>query len=211
MSDFSTLVKQRRSASKFIPDVELPASELDEIMSLVKFAPSAFNLQHAHYVIVTDAAIKNRVYEAAQKQYKVKTSSAVILVLGDQEAHLQAGKINEGLLHLGVIDQREYDDTVSSIQKFYEKGGAPLKRDEAIRNASLSAMLFMLAAKEKGWDTCPMIGFDPEEIRQILSIPDRYVPALMITIGKEDLSGQRVRGYRKPVGEFVSYNQFQTK
>ncbi|MDF2682781.1 MAG: nitroreductase family protein [Brevibacillus sp.] len=211
MSEFSNLVKQRRSATKFIPDTELSSSELDEILSLVKFAPSAFNLQHAHYVIVNDADIKDRVYEAAQKQYKVKTASAVILVLGDKEAHLQAGKINEGLLHLGVIDKREYDRTVSSIHTFYDKGGESLKRDEAIRTASLSAMLFMLAAKEKGWDTCPMIGFDPKEIRQILGIPDQYVPAMMITIGKEDLSGQRVRGYRKPVGEFVSYNQFTMK
>jgi len=177
----------------------------------VKFAPSAFNLQHARYIIVNDEDTKHRVYEAAQKQSKVKAASAVILVLGDTEAYLQAGKINEGLLHLGVIDQREYEDTVSPIQRFYEKGGESLKRDEAIRNASLSAMLFMLAAKEKGWDTCPMIGFDPEAIRQILRIPDQYVPVLMITIGKEDLSGQRARGYRKPVGEFVSYNQFQSK
>lgn len=211
MSDFSTLVKARRSAAKFIPGVEMAASELDEILALVKFAPSAFNLQHAHYVIVNDDETKLRVYEAAQKQYKVKTASAVILVLGDKEAHLQAGKINEGLLQLGVIDQREYDYTVSSIQSFYENGGDLLKRDEAIRNASLSAMLFMLAAKEKGWDTCPMIGFDPEEIRRILDIPERFVPALMIAIGKEDLSGQRPRGYRKPVGEFVSYNRFQQK
>ncbi|SFK18331.1 hypothetical protein SAMN05518846_109215 [Brevibacillus centrosporus] len=56
-----------------------------------------------------------------------------------------------------------------------------------------------------------MIGFDPEAIRELLSIPDQYVPALMITIGKEDISSQRVRGYRKPVGEFVSYNQFTVK
>lgn len=208
MSEFTNLVKQRRSATKFIPDVEISADELDEIFSLVKFAPSAFNLQHTHYVIVNDAEMKNKVFEAAQNQYKVKTASAVILVLGNQEAHTQAGKINEGLFQLGVIDKREYDDTVSSIHRFYEKGGEALRRDEAIRSASLSAMLFMLAAKEKGWDSCPMIGFDPEAIRELLSIPDQYVPALMISIGKEDISSQRVRGYRKPVGEFVSYNQF---
>lgn len=182
---------------------------MEEILNLVKFAPSAFNLQHTHYVVVTDPETKERVYEAAQRQYKVKTASAVILVLGDKEAHQNVGPIHEGLLHLGVMDQREFDHTVSSVQAFYEEGGDSFKRDEAIRNASLSAMLFMLTAKEKGWDTCPMIGFDPEAIRQILNIPDQYVPVMMIAIGKEDVSSQRVRGYRKPVGEFVSYNKFQ--
>jgi putative NAD(P)H nitroreductase len=69
-------------------------------------------------------------------------------------------------------------------------------------------MLLMLIAKEKGWDTCPMIGFDPEALSEALHIPDTHVPTMLIAIGKEDTSSQRPRGYRKPVGEFVSYNQF---
>ena len=208
MSEFTTLVKNRRSANKFLENIPISREELDEIMNLVKYAPSAFNLQHTHYVVVLDPEAKERVYEAASRQYKVKTASAVILVLGDKEAQQNVGPIHEGLLHLGVMDQREFDHTVSSVQAFYETGGDSFKRDEAIRNASLSAMLFMLVAKDKGWDTCPMIGFDPKAVQEILNIPDRYVPAMMITIGKEDNSSQRVRGYRKPVGEFVSYNLF---
>lgn len=50
--NFENLVKERRSASKFLPDVEISTKELEEMLSLVKFAPSAFNLQHSHYVVV---------------------------------------------------------------------------------------------------------------------------------------------------------------
>ncbi|MCR8630965.1 nitroreductase family protein [Paenibacillus radicis (ex Xue et al. 2023)] len=208
MSPFTELLKSRRSANKFKSEVTISRQELDELFTLVKFAPSAFNLQHTHYVAVTDQELKEQVYEAAFKQYKVLTSSAAIVVLGDLEAYRNIGPINEGLLSLGIIDQREYDETVSSVHAMYEGGGERFKRDEAIRNASLSAMLFMLIAKDKGWDTCPMIGFDPVRITQALNIPDRYVPAMLITLGKEDTSKQRPRGYRKPNGEFVSYNGF---
>lgn len=69
-------------------------------------------------------------------------------------------------------------------------------------------MQFMLIAKDKGWDTCPMIGFDPAKVQEVLNIPEQFVPVMMITLGKEDESGQRARGYRKPVGQFVSYNGF---
>jgi len=31
----------------------------------------------------------------------------------------------------------------------------------------------------------------------------------MITMGEEDTSKTRMRGYRKPVGEFVSFNSFE--
>ncbi|MDU0201177.1 nitroreductase family protein [Paenibacillus sp. MAH-36] len=208
MSDFSTIVKERRSANKFIPNIEIPNEDLTDILNTVKFAPSAFNLQHAHYIIVKDPAIKEEVYQAAYKQYKVQTASAVILVLGNLDAYKDAARLNEGLLQLGVISKQEYDMTVEDVTNFYENRGDGFKRDEAIRNASLSAQLFMLAAKEKGWDTCPMIGFDPEMMRQILHIPDNYVPALLLTIGKEDLEKRRPRGYRKPVGEFTSFDRF---
>ncbi|GIO68776.1 nitroreductase family protein [Paenibacillus sp. JTLBN-2024] len=206
MSQFQQLVQARRSANKFKMDVAISEQELHDMFSLVKFAPSAFNLQHARYVAVTDKELKDKIYEAAHKQYKVKTSSAVIAVLGDLEAYRNVGPINEGLLNLGVMDQREFDDTVNDVTRMYEEGGDSFKRDEAIRNASLSAMLFMLIAKDKGWDTCPMIGFDPERLKQALNIPDRYVPVMLIAVGKEDTEKQRPRGYRKPVGEFASFN-----
>lgn len=193
---------------KFVPDIEITEQELSEMFNLTKYAPSAFNLQHARYVVVTDPDKKNKLYEAANKQYKVQTASAVILVLGNTNAYLDVGPINEGLLNLGVMSKQEYDMTVESVLGFYESRGDAFKRDEAVRNASLSAMLFMLVAKEKGWDTCPMIGFDPAAVSAELNIPDAYVPAMMITIGKEDTTNQRPRGYRKPVGEFVSYNAF---
>lgn len=208
MGELVNVVKDRRSATKFHSEETISDQELEEIFSLVKYAPSAFNLQHAHYVVVKDPERKNKVYEAANKQYKVKTASAAILVLGDLNAFENVRQMNEGMLHLGIINKQELDMTVESVTQFYEDRGDSFKRDEAIRNASLSAMLLMLVAKDKGWDTCPMIGFDPEQMRRELNIPERYVPVMLIALGKEDVSGQRLRGYRKPVGEFVTYNGF---
>lgn len=208
MSDLTTLIKSRRSANLFMEGIEIPDQDLNDIFNEVKYAPSAFNLQHTHYVVVKDPDIKHKVYEAANKQHKILTASAVIVVLGNQQAYREIGRMNEGFLNLGVIDKLEYDMTVESVTNFYEAGGESFMRDEAIRNASLSAMLMMMVAKDKGWDTCPMIGFDPEILQKKLNIPDAYVPAMLIAIGKEDARKPRPRDYRKPVLEFVSYNQF---
>ncbi|MEI7027111.1 nitroreductase family protein [Paenibacillus sp. y28] len=205
MGDFISVAKSRRSVNKFLTGIEIPNQDLDDIFQIVKFAPSAFNLQHTHYLVLKDQNKIEQVYEASG-QYKVKTASAVIVVLGDLEAYRQVGHIHEGLLNLGVMSQQEFDMTVEMVTQMYEDRGDVFKRDEAIRNASLSAMQFMLTAKEKGWDTCPMIGYDAEKLQQLLSIPGRYVPVMLIAIGKEDSSSQRPRGYRKPVGEFVSFN-----
>ncbi|MBB6023888.1 putative NAD(P)H nitroreductase [Paenibacillus sp. JGP012] len=206
MRELDQLIKNRRSAVIFEEGIEISESELEDMFALNKFAPSAFNLQHTHYLVLSDADQKDKVYEASQ-QYKVKTASAVIVVLGDVNAHHHIRTINEGLLNLGALTPFQYEQESQSVTEFYETRGRFFQREDAIRNASLSAMQFMLIAQDRGWDTCPMIGFDAEELQRSLNIPDHYVPAMLITIGKKSEAKQRPRGYRKPIQEYVSFNK----
>lgn len=200
------IVKTRRSANNFDSDVKITRTEIQEMFELAKFAPSAYNLQHTHYIVVDDEKLKLQMKEAAYRQYKVGTASAVILVLGDMEAFKDAERIYEGMLHLGMIDECHFRETIDSIYSAYQN--PEFRKEEAIRNASLSAMQFMLIAKSKGWDTCPMIGFDPQQMRTLLNIPDRYQIVLMMTIGKEKTNHPKPRGYRKPIGEFIHFGTF---
>lgn len=205
MSAFNQLVKERRSASNFLPDVPITEPDLNEIFNLVKLGPSAFNLQHTNYVTVLDPQVKESLQKAAYGQHKVLNASAVTIVLGDKKAFEHASEIYESLKLLGIVNKQEFDYMVNDTVSFYQSRGQEFIRDEAIRNASLSAMLFMLAAKEKGWDTCPMIGFDPKAVKEVLHLGDHYEVVMMITIGKEKVESRKPRGYRRPVSEFVTY------
>ncbi|MCB2353780.1 nitroreductase family protein [Clostridium estertheticum] len=205
MNDFLKVVRERRSANKFIENVVIPKEDFNDIFSELSLAPSAFNLQHAKYYVVEDKSLTDKIYEAAFKQYKIKTASATILVTGDKDAYLSASEIYEGSMMLGMLDKTEYQLMIDTINSLYEGWGESFQHDEAIRNASLSAMLFMLLAKNKNWDTCPMIYFDKDKISQLLNIPENEVPVLMITMGKTDKNSSKIRGYRKPVGEFVKF------
>lgn len=204
MSTFTELVQSRRSAMNFVEGVKIPQQELEEMFSLTRLAPSAFNLQHTHYKVISDDTMKEEIRRGAYGQYKIHTASAVIVVLGDKNAYLQAPEIYSGLKMLGAMSEDEYDRTIHSINDSYI-GNDAFQRDEAIRNASLSAMQFMLIAKDKGWDTCPMIGFDPEAVKTALGLSDNLVPVMLITIGQDNKHKIRPRGYRKPVNEFVQF------
>ena len=203
--ELEKLIKERRSAKNFIESEKISKKELDDIFELVRYVPSCYNLQHTRYIVVADAEKKEQLREVAFRQYKIHTASAAILVLGDKEEYKNAENLYQGMLNLNILNKQEYDMTISTIKALYEGRGEEFQRDEAIRNACLSAMMFMMVAKDKGWDTCPMIGFDTEAVRSLLNIPDNLVPVLLITIGKADTSKQGVRGYRKVVNEFVEY------
>lgn len=200
------IVKARRSANNFDSDVKITRRELEEMFELAKFAPSAHNLQHAHYVVINEPELKLKVKETANGQHKVETASSAIIVLGDMEAYTDAERIYEGMLRLGMMDEYAYRRTIDTIYSNYQN--PEFRKEEAIRNASLSAMQFMLIAKSKGWDTCPMIGFNAERMRKLLNIPDRFQVVMLITIGKEKTNNPRPRGYRKPVGEFVRFGPY---
>jgi putative NAD(P)H nitroreductase len=205
MNEFLKIVRERRSANKFIENSEIPREDFKDIFRELSLAPSAFNLQHARYYVVEDKELSEKVYEASFKQYKVKTASATIIVTGDKNAYLSADKIYEGSMMLGMIDRTEYQIMINTINNLYEGWGESFQHDEAVRNSSLSAMLFMLLAKNKGWDTCPMIYFNKDKISDLLNIPENEVPVIMITMGKMDKSSDKIRGYRKPVDEFVKF------
>lgn len=205
MNEFLKVVRERRSADKFIEGIEIPKKDFNEIFRELSLAPSAFNLQHAKYYVVENKSLNDKIYEAAFKQYKVKTASATIIVTGDKKAYLSADKIYEGSMMLKMIDKTQYQMIIDTINNLYEGWGESFQHDEAIRNASLSAMLFMLLAKNKDWDTCPMIYFDKDKIRELLNIPQDEIPVIMITMGKMDKNSNKVRGYRKPTDEFVKF------
>lgn len=205
MSDFQSIVKDRRSANRFVEGIEIPQSDLDEIFNLSKFAPSAYNLQHTHYLVVTDRAKIEEIYERTYRQYKIKTASAIVYVLGDLKAHLKAADLNEGLKSLGVLSEQEYNDIVKQTNDFYESKGDEFQREDAIRNASLAAMQMMLIAKDLGWDTCPMHSTEESVLKEMFDVPDNLISVMMITMGKSAPDSFRPRGYRKPVNEFVKF------
>ena len=205
MEDFLTIVRERRSANKFLKGIKISRDDFKEIFDDLSQAPSCFNLQHAHYYVGESEEAIQQLYEASYKQYKVISSSATIIVTGDKNAYKNAEQIYEASKFLKIIDEEEYDAMINAINGLYEGGGASFQHDEAVRNASLSAMLFLLLAKNKGWDTCPMIYFDQSKVKEIFDIPENEVPVIMITMGKLDPTSFRVRGYRKPQEEYVKF------
>ena len=58
--EFSKLIDKRRSANNFIEDIKMSEEDIRPILEDVKLAPSAFNLQHADYIVVLDEEKKKK-------------------------------------------------------------------------------------------------------------------------------------------------------
>ncbi|RIW29602.1 nitroreductase family protein [Bacillus salacetis] len=175
-------MRERRSTKNYDPNKEISANELVEILELAGLAPSAWNLQQWHFLTFHNKEAQQKLLPVAYNQQQILDASAVIAVLGDLEAYKNADPVFDPSIDKGEMTQELKEVLVKQIDGAYSR--EPYARDAAFSNASLAAMQLMLAAKGKGWDTCPIGGFNPQKLMEEFDVSDRYIPIMLITIGK---------------------------
>jgi len=98
------------------------------------------------------------------------------------------------------------DFIVPAIGQYYA-GREQVQRDEAMRSCGVAAMSLMLAAKEMGYDSCPMDGFDFDAVGKLINLPQDHVIAMFVAIGK-GIKEPWPRGGQLPLGDVVVQNRF---
>ncbi len=196
--EFLEIVQQRRSVKSYDPEKAISDAELKELFDEVVLSPSSFNLQHWTFIAVKDSEQKKLLKEAAWGQPQVEDCSVAILVCGKLDAYKDAPEIYK------EAPEEIQKKMLPMIQNFYE-GKPQAQRDEAIRSASLAAMTLMYAAKNRGWATGPMIGFDPVATSKLLNLTSAYIPVMLLVLGYQK-KAPRPRDYRRPIEEIVRLN-----
>lgn len=193
-------ISHRVSANHFDAAKPISRAEIDELVRYATQAPSSFNLQHWRFAAVTEQLDKERLKAVAYNQQKVVDAAVTLIVLGDLEAHNQAADILGQSVKAGIFDQATAEQMIRMVHVMY--ADPMVRRDEAIRSASLAAMTLMLAAEAKGFVSGPMVGFDPQRLRQEFQIPERYLPVMLIAVGHH-APGNWLRKPRLPLEDVL--------
>ena len=194
-------IEARRSVKHYDPDHVMPEEDLAELIRLTKLAPSSFNMQNYRILVVRDAEVRQQIRAAAWDQPQVTDASVLFILCADLTAHQENPST-----YWAHAPQEVQDILGPMIQPFYE-GKDTLIRDEAMRSSALAGMTLMLAAKDMGYDSCPMIGFDGEKVAELINLPQHYALSFMIPVGKQAKPGWE-RGDRLADDRVVAYDKF---
>jgi nitroreductase len=170
-------IHARRAVKRFDPEHRMPEEDKRRLMEAAMQSPTAFNLQHWRFVLVTDPQERKHIRSAAWEQGQTTDASLLIVLC----ANLSAWKGAENYWRYAPPAVREF--LLPAIQHYYEDK-EQAQRDECMRSCGLAGMAIMLAAKEMGYDSCPMDGFDFDEVAKIIDLPPDHVIAFMIAVGK---------------------------
>lgn len=171
-------IEKRRATKAFDPSHVMSESELATLLQAARQSPTSFNIQNWRFVVVRDQEQRRKIRAAAWDQAQVTDSSVLMILCGDIKAweHPEANWRN-------TTPETQQAMTKATID-FYQGRGEEMQRDEVMRSTGIAAQSLMLAAKELGYDSCPMVGFDTEKVAQIIGLPKNHVISLFVAIGK---------------------------
>ena len=176
--DTLSAINSRRSVKHYDPEHRMSKDKIKELLGAAMQSPTAFNLQHWRFVVVSDPALRQEIRSKAWDQTQVTDASLLIILCGDEQAW---SKYPERVW--AGAPQPVQDMLVPAIGGYY--GDKPeVQRDEVMRSCGLAGSTIMLAAKAMGYDSCPMDGFDFDAVAEIIKLPADHRISFMIAVGK---------------------------
>jgi nitroreductase len=161
-----------RSANGFI-DKPVPPALLQEVYDIARMGPTSMNTQPARYVFLTTPQAKARLLPAMSPGNVEKTRSAPVTVVVATDTRFYE--------HMPQIWHGE-----GARESFAaDHAGA---QPGALRNCTLSAAYFIIAARALGLDCGPMGGFDPARVNAEFFPDGRYQVNFIINLGYGDSS-----------------------
>jgi len=176
----SDAIEARRSVKQFYANHKMSDEEFKNMMDLVLKSPTSFNIQNWRFVRVENQEKRAQIREAAWGQAQITDASVLFVLCADVKAWEK-----EPERYWSHTVKETSDLMVSMMGPFYE-GKEWLQHDEAMRSVGIAAQSLMLLAKEMGYDSCPMIGFDQDEVAKIINLPEDHKIGMILAIGKQE-------------------------
>ncbi len=183
-STLNKVMHERKSVRKYDPQFKIPQSQLEELLTEAATAPSSSNLQPWRFLVIQDDQVKKELRKISNNQEQVETASAIIAVLGDIEMYNNTEEIYNKNFELGYMDENIKNMMIENSLKLYSNLPEEILTNIATFDAGLISMQIMLLARDMGYDTVPMGGFNKKAFAEKFELPNHIKPVLLIAIGK---------------------------
>lgn len=197
----SEAITGRRAIKWYDPDHRMPEGTFRRLMESALLAPTAFNIQNWRFVRVTAPEQREAIRAVAWDQAQVTDASELLVLCFDTKAWAR-----EPARYWRNAPQEVQDFLLPALAGYY-RDKPQVERDEGMRSCGIVGMTIMLMAKELGYDSCPMDGFDYDAVGTLIGLPSDHEIAFMIAIGK-GIKEPWPKPGQLPLDEVMTENRF---
>ena len=179
LMDTLQAISSRRAVKHYNPSHQMTDEEVNVLLTHTLQSPTAFNIQNWRFLLVKSHELRKKIRAAAWDQAQVTDASLLIILCADLKAWEK-----EPERYWKNAPKPVQQIMLPAIERYYQ-GKEQVQRDEAMRSCGIAAQTLMLTAKAMGYDSCPMDGFDFEQVGKIVNLPEDHQIAMFVVVGKK--------------------------
>ncbi|MBD3250897.1 NAD(P)H-dependent oxidoreductase [Candidatus Uhrbacteria bacterium] len=180
---FLSQLDWRFATKVFTPHQTVRTEDLDEILRAIRSAPTSFGLQPFHVYVVTDSDVRAKLKPVSFDQAQVTDASHVLIFCYRTDARERIPQY----VAKATTQMPEHAEALKGYGAYMQGFAERLTDDwihEWAKRQTYIALGFGLAAcAELQIDSCPMEGFNTEEVDRILNLPSHVKSIVYMTVG----------------------------
>jgi len=172
----------RYATKKFDPARKIPDETWHALEQSLVLAPSSFGMQPWKFFVVRNPEIRQQIQEAAWGQSQVVNASHLVVLA--IKTGINASDVDPYLDRMADVRQTSKDNLQgleNMIKGFLKEPPFPFDPDAwSARQVYIALGFFLYSAAMLGVDTCPMEGFIPAKVNEILALPEKGYSAVAL-------------------------------
>lgn len=207
----------RYACKKFDPNKIVPEEDFQTILEAARLSPTSFGFEPWNLIVLQDEELKKKLFPMAWgAQNSLNGASHFVILLARRKNDLLYS--SDYLTHIMKDVKKLPDDVVegmrNAFQRFQEKDFNLLESDRALFDWASKQTYIVLAnmltaAAYLGIDSCPIEGFNREEVEELLTKeglmdPEHFGVSVMAGFGYRG-EEPRHEKTRQPLSELVRW------
>ena len=197
----------RYACKKFDKNRKLNEEQVDALKKAFNLSATSYGLQPLKMLIVQHDEIKEKLFPLSYYQEQVTTCSHILILCidtafgeKDVDAYFDLEKNIRGVSEDVVGKFRQ------QLKTIYNKKDRKEIDTSAIYQAYIALGTLMTVCADHQIDSCPMEGFDPEKVDEVLDLKTKNLKSiLMLPVGyrAEDDIMRHMKKVRKPLNQVI--------
>ncbi len=206
--NYLDIIKFRHACKIFDENKKIPKDQMEFILEAGRLSPSSLGLEHWDFIVISNKKLLEDLYPKCCNQAQITSCSHLIVILAKISEIKSQSKYVENSLGRRAKDNPEKLPKILQIyrkfllENFKDDDGLIFNWSRA--QCMFAALNMMNAAASLGIDSCPIEGFQRDEVGKILNIDTtKHKVAILIPFGYR--INQQSQKLRREIGEIVTW------
>jgi nitroreductase len=171
----------RYATKQFNPNKKLNSEQLNTLLEAINLTPTSFGLQHFKVIVIENKEIREKLKAAAFDQPQISDASHLIIFVAKN--NISNTHIDEFIKRIATKRGLKFED----LEEYEAMMKGKINRTPAeklfiwaSKQCYIGLGFLLSTAAQLGIDTCPMEGFDPEKVDEILGLKEKNLNSIVM-------------------------------